>query len=148
MKKAFLLMAFALILAGCGTLKQTQRVVLTSFSDYRQYTEEGFLISPMTYTYNYESIGDLEIVLVPAQELKETPSLYAGSTATHKTLVNESISYNELVEMAVNQAKSKGADAIVNFSIKKEDKLEPNRLYGGYIEVTTYYISGFCIKRK
>ena len=55
---------------------------------------------------------------------------------------------DEMVEIAVKTAKEKGADAIVNFSIIKDKISEFNRFNGVYITGNTYYIQGYCIKRK
>lgn len=147
MKKLFIAIFAVASLIGCSAMKETQRTVLSSFSDYRQYAAEGFLISPSPYTYNFESVGEIDIVVEPAQIIKETPSLYSGGVPT-KTLVYETISYDELVKMAVDEAKAKGADALVSFSITKEKISQVNKMYGGYTYSHIYYVKGFCIKRK
>ena len=113
MKKLFIAFFALVTLIGCATVKETRRVVLTSFSDYRPYAAEGFLISPNPYTYNFESVGEIDIVVEPAMVKELTEGLYYN----YETLVYETISYDELVKIAVDEAKAKGADALVNFSI-------------------------------
>lgn len=149
MKKIFLAFIVCAIASSCSALKEvpTERVVIKAFSDYRQYSAEGFLISPDPYTYHFEGIGELDIIIEPARELKEKPSLYKGGSSI-KTLVDESIPQSELVDIAVKEAKEKGADALVNFSITKEKITEVDRIYGGYKIRYIYYIKGYCIKRK
>lgn len=144
MKKLAIIFAAIVVLVGCATVKETRRVVLTSFSDYRPYAAEGFLISPNPYTYNFESVGEIDIVVEPAMVKELTEGLYYN----YETLVYETISYDELVKIAVDEAKAKGADALVNFSIVKEKISHPNKLHGGYTYSTIYYIKGFCIKRR
>lgn len=144
MKRLAIMIAAFAVLTGCSSIKETQRTVLTSFSDYRHYTAEGFLISPSPYTYNFESVGEIDIVIEPAQ-VKET---IKGQYSNYTTLVYENIPYDELVKIAVDEAKSKGADALVNFSITKEKISHVNRMLGGYTYSYIYYVKGFCIKRK
>jgi len=144
MKKLFIAIIAVTSLVGCSAMKETQRTVLSSFSDYRQYAAEGFLISPSPYTYNFESVGEIDIVVEPAM-VKE---LVKGQYSNYETLVYETIPYDELVKMAVDEAKAKGADALVNFSITKEKISQVNKMYGGYTYSHIYYVKGFCIKRK
>lgn len=133
----------ALSAVACSTMKPTQRTSVAIFSDYREYAEQGFLISPSPYTYDFESVGEIAIVVTPAKEIKVVPE-YPGSINNTERLVCEEIPYDELVKMAAAEAKSKGADALVNFSITKEYV----RNAQGY-EIEMYYnITGFCIKRK
>lgn len=129
MKKVLLTIFAVLILASCGV---QQRVVSVSFVDYRKYESEGFFISPYAYTGKYESIGELNITVVPGVEnVREQDMLGVYSQVeTYK----EEISREELTDIAVSNAKEKGADAIVNFSVK----------FNGYL----YEVSGYCIKRK
>lgn len=144
MKKLFIAIIAVASLIGCSVMKETQRTVFSSFSDYRQYAAEGFLISPSPYTYNFESVGEIDIVIEPAM-VKE---LVKRQYSNYETLVYETIPYDELVKMAVDEAKAKGADALVNFSITKEKISQVNKMYGGYTYSHIYYVKGFCIKRK
>jgi hypothetical protein len=144
MKKLFIAMVAIMTFIGCSTMKETQRTILSSFSDYRQYAAEGFLISPNAYTYNFESVGEIDIVVEPAMVKVLVESIYTN----YETLVCETISYDELVKMAVDEAKAKGADALVNFSITKERVPQTNAMNGGYTPDHVYYVKGFCIKRK
>lgn len=141
MKKILIIIASALAIASCGTLKPTPRTYQVYFSDYRSYSEDGFLISPNPYTYGFESIGELHIEVQPAIIEGERESLYEGVTI--KGYVAENIPYDDLVDIAVNEAKSRGADALVNFSITTETA-NITRDVVGYI----YHIDGYCIKRK
>jgi Holliday junction resolvase-like predicted endonuclease len=144
MKRFILAVLVAMTATSCATLKPTQRLVLSAFSDYRPYQEEGFLISPNAYTYNFESVGEIDIIVEPARIKKLVESQYSS----YEALDYETIPYDELVAIAVKEAKEKGADALVNFSIKREASLELNRTSGRYMTKYTYYIKGFCIKRK
>lgn len=140
---AFVCICFA---TSCGvTIVPHDRIVLTSFADYTKYTEEGFLISPTNYTADFESIGELHIEVKPALSVRRKAPTYDGGSK--KTIyMYEEIEFTELVDIAVKQAKERGADAIVNFSINSTD----NSLYtdNGVVYGRTYIIKGFCIRRK
>lgn len=145
MKKIIIALMAAVALTSCATMKPTERVVLSAFSDYRQYSAEGFLISPSPYTYNFEGIGEIDIEVLPGKVMEEVPSLYSGGS-TQKRLVYETIPYDELVAMAVKEAKSKGADALVSFSITTEKYATGQGMT--YAVGQKYHIRGYCIKRK
>lgn len=144
MKKIAIIIVAVLSIAGCSTMKETQRTILASFSDYRPYTIEGFLISPTAYTYNFESVGEIDMIVEPAIVKEKVENGYSS----YERLVYETIPYDELVKMAVDEAKAKGADALVNFSITKEKVSQTDTMYGGYTYKYIYYVKGFCIKRK
>ena len=137
MKKIIIALMAAVALTSCATMKPTERVVLSAFSDHR--------ISPSPYTYNFEGIGEIDIEVLPGKVMEEVPSLYSGGS-TQKRLVYETISYDELVAMAVKEAKSKGADALVSFSITTEKYATGQGMT--YAVGQKYHIRGYCIKRK
>ena len=148
MRKLAILLSFAAILSSCSTIKPIPRIVSTSFADYRGYTQEGFLISPNPYTSDFESVGEINIIVTPA--IKRSNSTHAdGIYYTNSSSYDyEQIPYDELVEIAVKEAKAKGADALVNFSIARETVSQVDRFHGRYIVGYAYNISGYCIKRK
>ena len=149
MKKVLFIVLAALMLANCGTVMPTARQTLVSFSDYRQYTQEGFLINPCPYTYNFESVGELNITIIPAKVEIKKEYPYQPDTFYY-VVENEAIDFNELVAIAVSEAKSKGADAIVNFEITANYRPTTYTSYSSPLpdDVINYKIKGFCIKRK
>lgn len=147
MKKLFIVISFAVLCASCSTIRPTQRVCQTVFSDYRQYTEQGFLISPNAYPNEFEAVGEVNIIVTPALIETEIQSQYTGG-GTRMGVAYEIISYDELVAMAVKEAKSKGADALVNFTIDVQEIKSVDQMYGGYTTGYKYYVKGYCIKRK
>jgi hypothetical protein len=142
--KKIAIVFLVVILAGCSVLQPTKRTVVSLFSDYREYAKEGFLISPIPYINDYESIGELNLMITPALE---KGNKVWGKT-TNGGLGYEQISANELVSMAVKEAKSKGANALVNFSITLEEIKTTDIVMGGVASGYRYHIKGFCIKRK
>ena len=144
MKKLAIAFALTVIITGCSTIRPSERIVLSVFSDYSKYADEGFLISPSAYTYNFDSVGEINIMVTPAKVKKEVKSLYSSYTI----IDYEKISYDEMVELAVKMAKEKGANALVNFSINTEPINLYDRMNGRCLVGEIYYIKGFCIKRK
>ena len=140
MKKILLFIIAAAMLVSCGGPKLTSRVVASSLLDYREYAEQGFLVSPYEYTSGYDAIGEIEILIVPAKVKRMVESLYSGGEPLLR-IAQEDISSQELADIAVEEAKKTGADALVNFDIKQLPvSLDSRDIY--------YIVSGFCIKRK
>lgn len=148
MKKLAILLSFATILPSCSTIRPIPRIINTSFADYRSYTQEGFLISPNPYTAEFESLGEINIAVTPAITRDGTSANTDSIYSIIKPCEYEHIPYDELVAIAVKEAKARGADALVNFSITREVISKADRMYGGYIVGYAYNISGYCIKRK
>ena len=137
MKKILLFIIAAAMLVSCGGPKLTSRVVTSSLLDFRGYAEQGFLVSPYVYTSDYEAIGELNIYVRPANVKVPDPQ----SDFNIKVIIQEDISNQELADIAVEEAKKTGADALVNFDIKQLPvSLDSRDIY--------YIISGFCIKRR
>jgi hypothetical protein len=111
--------------------------------------EENFLITPLTHVdFDYEPIGIINIEVIPALVYVEIPSQYK-TNVPQKKLVLEEIAYQDFAKEAIKVAKSKGADAIINYSVEKqkqvagqESAFDDNDIY------LTYIIKGYCIKRK
>ncbi|MBR5563416.1 MAG: hypothetical protein IKW11_04230 [Bacteroidales bacterium] len=94
-------------------------------------------------------MGELHIIVIPAKIV--TKKEYTGHQDTFYYVVeNEAIDFNELVSIAVTEAKSKGADAIVNFEITVNYRPTTYTSYSSPLpdDVINYKIKGFCIKRK
>lgn len=140
MKKILLFIIAAAMLVSCSGPKLTSRVVTSSLLDFRGYAEQGFLVSPYAYTSEYDAIGEIEIYVLPANVKKDIESQYTEGR-TYTVIAQEDISNQELADIAVEEAKKTGADALVNFDIKQLPvSLDSRDIY--------YIVSGFCIKRK
>lgn len=136
MKKLIIIATAISILTSCVGPKLTSRVVTSSLLDFRGYAESGFLVSPYAYTTDYEAIGELEVYVLPANIKTADPK----SDFNIKIYTQEDITRQELADIAVEEAKKTGADALVNFKIQKIPV--PNS-YEHFFSLT-----GFCIKRK
>lgn len=142
MKRALFATIASFLLCGCSMLL-TPRKTEAIHNDYTKYTESGFLVTPMEYYAEYESIGEIDIRIRP--EIKENDRY---SIFTRGKYYYEEVSYEELTEMAIKAAKERGADALVKFAIIRHPIKKTDRFRGGYIEGYIYQVKGFCIKRK
>ena len=145
MKKVLLIIISCTMLAGCAVLKPTERTIHAYYADYSKYTEAGFLISPNSYTGEFESLGEIEIIITPGIKEFEAEADYFGSRG--KYLDYEHITHDEIVDIAVSEAIAKGANAIVNFSIATQE-ISKGDAWGQVAKGIKYHIKGFCIKRK
>ena len=116
------------------------------FLDFQPYTESGFFISPNPYTGEFFPIGEINITVLPALQPKakviKGAGAYADGLYTQKAnanLVQEDIPAEELLDLAVREAKAKGANGISNFKCVRVTGADP-------VEPVLYEISGFAIK--
>lgn len=136
MKKLIIIATAISILTSCVGPKLTSRVVTSSLLDFRGYAESGFLVSPYAYTTDYEAIGELEVYVLPANIKTADPK----SDFNIKIYTQEDITRQELADIAVEEAKKTGADALVNFKIQKIPVPNSSEHF--------FSLTGFCIKRK
>lgn len=155
MKKSILILPIVLVLglSACSPkLIPTERKVQAYYFDFSDYYKEGFLISPDPYTKDFESCGTLLVKVTPAKILQKATREFDainGLYAKPEELIQEEISADELLNIAVKEAKSKGANAIVNFKcieIYSSFYSEVSKRYISYL--THYEVSGFAINRK
>lgn len=130
---------------SCGTATHLERSVTVSFADFRRYAEEGFFVSPDPYSAGpFESLGELYIRVTPAVWEKREK----GSTTKHDDgiysrpevggIVVEEIKYDELLDIAVSEAVSLGANGLVDFRISSPSSVAPG---------SPFIITGLCIRR-
>lgn len=110
------------------------------FLDYREFSKEGFLLSPYEYTGEYESIGEIQVKIIPAKIKNEVYDYQGNQLSSGSYLVQEKISGTEMARIAVDKAKELGASGLVNFKIDTYPIDTTSWVY--------YIISGFCINRK
>lgn len=121
------------LLSGCSI---RQRVTFNSYVDFSEYTKSGFYVSPDPYPGNCDPIGMIEVVIYPGQ-----------NNDYYKT--DEVLSEAELLKMAVDQAKEKGANGLVNYSATvapvQYQVREGNRLI---TYKSRYVVRGLAVKTK
>jgi len=145
MKKIILLALLAIVVSSCG-ITTHERYVTKLFLDFQPYTEAGFFISPDSYTGRFAPVGELNITVQPAVQpqsqrtrgnKKFDDAVYFEVNGSPIAL--EVILPEELLEMAVNEAKAQGANGIANFRCVRILDSDP-------VDQYHYEISGFAIK--
>lgn len=146
------------LLTGCAVVQPRDRITNVLFLDYRPYVSADFHISPDAYTQAHHALGELMIEVYPAiksnasknkatTEAKFTDGIYGGGGISASRVYRETITSEELLEIAVSKALELGADGISNF----EAKVIYNTTYTKYGTTQTlshYEIKGLCIDRQ
>ena len=108
MKRFCLLALVLIIVTGCGSASRA-RAVLVGFADFRPYTTEGFFVSPDPYPgKDFTPIGELSLEVRPAWNYSQNGSLSA-----------ETIGAAELLNTAVQEARKRGANGLVDYRVAK-----------------------------
>lgn len=135
MKKILLLLSACVVLSSCAIQKYSQKTYL---ADYREYAADGFTITPSSSGFTYESVGDLSI--------KFTIGVKDGYINKEAKWKEENVfkpSYDYMVAEIVKEAKSLGANALLNFNITP---IIRGTKYGEVVD--GYIASGFAVKLK
>lgn len=133
LRKASALLLAALLLASCATLNR-QRTVSVYFTSFDKYPD--MWISPNTCTMPHKVLGNLTIEITPAIQppQRSQDGVYSSNINTPQY---ERIGYDELLEMAVVEARARGANGISNIAVTT-DKSDST--------VYRYYVSGLLLK--
>ena len=149
MRKFTIILTLALVLTSCAVTRDRQ--VSTRFLDYRPYSEAGFFISPDPYPGTFTSLGEFSITVTPAilsnsKAISKQKSFDDGvySKQSYGIVHMEEISSEELLEMAVQEARSVGANGIANFKCMAVYETRSSRNSASSI-LSHYEISGLCI---
>lgn len=152
MKKTVFILLAILMLPGCSTYHKFSKA--TYLNDVRRYSEHGFYITPLDLNKEYTPISNISIVMTPGvlqdqpkktkksftKNLKIDDMYYSdGKSETKVSGEYLSVTYDKMLDELVSQAKSMGANAIINFKYYID--------YGTknyFREVHT--ISGFAVK--
>lgn len=160
MKKFIIAFCSIIVLASCSAAR-----IDVTYVDYNKYYQDGFLITPAQYYQKFEPCGEIFISVTPgytqSQTTVQTTSInnngynrygnyVIGSkkqeTAQQTTVVTqrddkEIRTIDDVVEIAVKEAKERGANTLSNF--KCNIVYNPN-----FNTIIRYEVSGFCIKRN
>lgn len=166
MKKIVVIAIVVVMAVSCSsplihlTLDRQQEMY---YLDYSKYAAEGFMILPYPYQGEFDALGELRLEVNPKVIVEgvgwrrgsyEPVSSYFEKTLYYKAdttlggftprvvIPADPELLNDLVRMAVDEAKYRGADAIANFNIE----FFPDNI--GADEREGYVVSGFLIKRK
>ena len=146
------------LLTGCAVVRPRERITNVLFLDYRPYVSVDFHISPDAYTQSHHALGELMIEVYPAiksnasrnratTEAKFTDGIYSGGGISASRVYRETITSDELLEIAVSKALELGADGISNFQAKVIYNTTYTK-YGTTKTLSHYEIKGLCIDRQ
>lgn len=137
LQKLSTILLAALLLASCGALTH-DRTTAVYYADFTQYPD--LWISPNACTTPHDVLGEFSIEVYPGLVSKRGQSADGVYTSSVNSLQIEKIGYNELLEMAVVEARARKADGISNLNITTRRTTEGT--------VINYNVEGVLIRRK
>lgn len=136
MKKSLITIVIAFLFVSCS-FKEMDKLVYYSSWDFSYYSMQGFLFTPESYLFDYESIGLIRVSIFPEVKFnKDAVSDY------DKKYAQGEIETAEVIDSMYYMAKDMGANAIINF------KVEDISYVNGPMIVKGKLAQGFAIKRK
>lgn len=135
MKRLALLIAvISLVATSCSVTRD--RATLVTFASFSDYPD--MWISPNDCPMVHTALGVLEIDIIPAiKRYNPKDGIYANAPSTVSRF--ERIYYDELLEMAVKEARERGANGISNLRITSNQK-------EGETFATRYKVEGLLLR--
>lgn len=136
---------YLFVIFGCSHWEGVTRELKVTGFDFTKYSEKGFLITPLKYENDYESIGVIIVTLYPEVKTfgeKVDPTKFSKMISHNRTYYIEDISPYEAINKAYETALDMGANAIIQFEAKDVTKEVEGH------EISGYQISGYAIKRN
>ncbi len=130
MKKIILALMMLMSLQSCYTIYHEASYVI----DFREYVNNGFMISPTDTGFDYTPIAQLEVNYYLGQKVidGDTKDLKKGSDGNYFP------TSKRLMDKVVDKAKSLGGDGIVCFNIKYYPPTKSSQAY--------YQATGVAVK--
>lgn len=143
--KKFALFIIVFVLTSCVTYTP-----LVSFVDYSSYNSEGiFLTESNSVSFKYEPVGSVNVILYSgfANEAKKAPMIEdkkeKGDDVYYSTnngrLKYKDATIQEALRLAVENARNKGANAIINIRYEYVPAFKNNP--------DGWHMSGMAVKR-
>lgn len=156
MKNISLLLIALISFTSCAvTLKPSARIIEFNGIDFRKYSENGFLFTPLTYNEDkYEMKGIVAMNVYPeirviSSNNSQVINAYKKDKwrivrTTQGIAAVEIVNISELLDLFYEKALEMNADAVIKFDIiSKEDfRLGLNN------PITWYELYGYAIERK
>ncbi len=149
MNKYIIPFAFTTLICLCSCSQgiEIQKTVIASGYDFTEYTEKGFLFTPEQYLESYESIGLLNVEILPDVVKIDYGEEYdddnwirlRGKVSIWKM---KKINPQEVLDAFYETAIEMGADAVIR--LRFENIVHNN----GAVSFYGLQASGFAIKRK
>lgn len=128
-----ILFVFGFVFSGCKSSYYNE--VVTSL-DFREYTKQGFIISPTTSGFEYTPVSEINVSFYLGNKLpddlkgkkgiKMVKDRYLGITEYYPTS-------ERILDKIVDEAKAMGANGIVNF---KSSYISSKKYGQGYWNVS------------
>ena len=128
---------------GCSQITHLPKQVNVTCFDFTKYNNEGFLFTTESYLGDYESIGLLNVEILP--ELRRISGVYPSPGQFYTPdIIWEYVPVNpkEILNTLYSKATRMGADAVIKLTFQKTDLAYKN------ITAPGYRASGFAIKRR
>jgi hypothetical protein len=113
------LVLVAALVAACSGPEVYKKSMEVAGYDFTEYTDQGFLITPESYQGEYQSIGVLSVTVWPRVERRpvedDTLAQPGVDSPAQEWFVTEDVDPQEVVDSLYVEARSMGADAIMNF---------------------------------
>lgn len=140
------LLLMAALIAACGGPDVYKKSMEVSGYDFTEYTDQGFLITPEGYQGEYQSIGVLSVTVWPRIERRpvedDTLAQPGADSPAREWFITEAVDPQEVVDSLYVEARSMGADAVMNFRTEfVEEDLEDGPVRPGV------RVRGFAIDR-
>jgi uncharacterized protein YbjQ (UPF0145 family) len=143
--KKLVLIILVLTLASCATYSP-----LVSFVDYSSYNNDGiFLTESNSVSFKYEPVGSINVLLYSgfANDVKKAPVIEDKKgkgddiyySANNGRLKYKDATIQEALRLAVENARNKGANAIINIRYEYIPAFKNNP--------DGWHMSGMAIKR-
>ena len=136
----YFLFLTVLFFSACNPITMDKFAVYYTY-DFTEYTQEGFLITPHSYSGKYESIALLTVEVFPSIRRKTTED--DPNNKLHSNYILGQITTKEVIDSLYLHAKRMGADAIINFTTNRDVYYQ-----NGASKVPGIGASGYAIKRK
>ena len=147
MRKFLLIIFFLVACTPPPNINHVPKYVSVHSINFSKYSEKNFLFTPYQYLGDYKSIGLLTISVTPEANLKETRTGSRGGDGlpiVEKQWEIESLDLDKVIEAYYKKAVEMGANAVVDFKITSETKLQYT---DPILRVEEIEISGFVIER-
>jgi len=113
------LVLVAMLAAACGGPEVYKKSMEVAGYDFTEYTDQGFLITPESYQGEYQSIGVLSVTVWPRIEQRpvedDTLAQPGPESPAREWFITDAVDPQEVVDSLYVEARSMGADAIMNF---------------------------------
>ena len=119
MKRFTILLAVLLVAASCGTSLTRERMTSVSFADFTAYPD--MWISPNDCPQVHQALGQLSVKIVPAIIPRDSRSPRDAVYTNIGSVKQETIGGDELLEIAVAEARKRGANGISNLRVTNLD---------------------------